>query len=328
MNYGSAMLEAAGRHLGLKEYPGAQHNPLILGFFQASGHGWVQDDETPWCAAFVGAVCAEIGVQNSGSLAARSYLNWGVSVPLKDAAPGDVVVFWRGSPTAASGHVAFLVRPEGDRVLVRGGNQGNAVTDQWYPVSRIIGIRRYAGIPEQSEDMRPTLQPGARGTFVRDLQDQLAQLGYFSGAVDGVFGSRTREAVLAFQADHDMKTDAIVGPKTWAALASAKPRPERDVSLESLREDGSRIITEADKAQIKTATVLGVSGLGVLADKAGEVSTALTSATSVLDKAQALIFAYWPVLAIAAGAFLVWQAATRIKDARVDDARSGRHVGR
>ena len=47
------------------------------------------DDESPWCAAFVGAVLAECGLAGTGSLTARSYLKWGV--------PGDIAVLWRGA---------------------------------------------------------------------------------------------------------------------------------------------------------------------------------------------------------------------------------------
>jgi peptidoglycan hydrolase-like protein with peptidoglycan-binding domain len=37
-------------------------------------------------------------------------------------------------------------------------------------------------------------------------------------ALDGVFGQQTRRAVLAFQRDHGLRGDGIVGPRTWEAL--------------------------------------------------------------------------------------------------------------
>jgi uncharacterized protein (TIGR02594 family) len=94
-------------------------------------------DAVPWCAAFVGAILKRTGVKPSGSLMARSYLNWGT--PLKTPKPGAVVVFARGKPP--QGHVAFFVKDEGRTILVVGGNQSDAVTVTSYPKARVLGYR-------------------------------------------------------------------------------------------------------------------------------------------------------------------------------------------
>lgn len=44
------------------------------------------------------------------------------------------------------------------------------------------------------------LARGDRGAAVEELQERLAELGYLSGADDGVYGAQTEEAVRAFQA--------------------------------------------------------------------------------------------------------------------------------
>lgn len=138
----SAIYRAAEAHMGLDEWPGAKHNPAIVKMFEASGHGWVKDDETPWCAAFVGSVLAECGLQGTGDLAARSYMKWGEAVDPAAAKPGDIVVFWRGSKDGWQGHVAFFDKFEGDDVWVLGGNQGNTVSVARYPRARLLGVRR------------------------------------------------------------------------------------------------------------------------------------------------------------------------------------------
>jgi uncharacterized protein (TIGR02594 family) len=326
MLYNPAIMDAAARHLDLVEWPGSRHNPQVLALYAAVGHGWVRDDETPWCAAFVGAVLAECGLPHTGRLNARSYLDWGQQVTTADAMPGDVVVFWRGSPEAATGHVAFLVRFEDDRVLVRGGNQGNKVSDAWYPLNRLLGIRRADG--SRLVNNRPTLQPGARGAFVTDLQDQLVALGYFSGRVDGHYGPRTREAVLAFQADNGLATDGVIGPRTWQALETASPRPNRAVTEEDLRSEGSRTIVNADRARATVNATLGGGGALVLLDKADEAIAAVDRASGTLDAVQGLVLTYWPLLALAVAGVLIWRFLGQIKQARVEDAQTGRHMGR
>jgi uncharacterized protein (TIGR02594 family) len=155
-----AVYEAAQAYLGLEEYPGARHNQTIIDFAAATGNEWVQDDETPWCASFVGAVLAQCGIQGTGRLNARSYLDWGTPVKFGDAVVGDVVVFWRGSPDGWQGHVGFYAGVRGDQVLVLGGNQGNKVSIAEYPKSRLLGVRRTA-TPRTSPAQSTTMQASA-----------------------------------------------------------------------------------------------------------------------------------------------------------------------
>lgn len=65
---------------------------------------------------------------------------------------------------------------------------------------------------------RSTLKFGSFGADVTYLQQRLTAKGYGVGAIDGKFGRKTLEAVKAFQAEHNLVVDGIVGAKTWAAL--------------------------------------------------------------------------------------------------------------
>lgn len=52
----------------------------------------------------------------------------------------------------------------------------------------------------------------------KQVQQKLKDLGYYKGAVDGIFGSQTIQAVKNFQRDYGLKVDGIVGTKTLNAL--------------------------------------------------------------------------------------------------------------
>lgn len=52
----------------------------------------------------------------------------------------------------------------------------------------------------------------------RTIQTKLKRWGYYNGAVDGIYGSQTRQAVRYFQSKNGLAVDGIVGPKTAAAL--------------------------------------------------------------------------------------------------------------
>ena len=63
-----------------------------------------------------------------------------------------------------------------------------------------------------------TWRQGSTGEQVRIIQSKLKNWGYYDGAVDGIFGSKTTEAVKYFQRKNGLTADGIVGPATLRAL--------------------------------------------------------------------------------------------------------------
>lgn len=59
---------------------------------------------------------------------------------------------------------------------------------------------------------------GSRGSEVVKIQEKLKRWGYYSGAVDGVYGPKTYEAVRYFQRKNGLTVDGVAGPKTLAAM--------------------------------------------------------------------------------------------------------------
>lgn len=61
-------------------------------------------------------------------------------------------------------------------------------------------------------------RPEERSESVADLQRQLADLGYYTGEITGVYGAQTQDAVSRFQQDAGLPVDGIAGPMTSEAL--------------------------------------------------------------------------------------------------------------
>lgn len=97
-----------------------------------------------WCAAFVNSILKRNGYENSQSLTAISYVNYGKITHRPE--PGDIVVFKRLGRGQVTGHVGFYVdtiEQDGVKyVLSLGGNQDHAVTINAYPLSKVVGFRK------------------------------------------------------------------------------------------------------------------------------------------------------------------------------------------
>lgn len=133
---------------GIREIEGPRHHPRIVEYFMTvKGLGQLKlSDETPWCSAFMNWVMSQVGGEMSTSPLARSWMSVGTDVTTSPR-EGDIAVFF-STLNQINGHVGLYVchSPDRKRVLILGGNQGNQVCYQWYPVTgqalRLASIRR------------------------------------------------------------------------------------------------------------------------------------------------------------------------------------------
>lgn len=213
------VLKLAFEELGTKEIPGSDDNQRIVDYASESGISGVEDDETPWCSIFVNWVCHKLGLEKSDKPNARSWA--GVGKEIFKPKPGDIVVFWRESPTSWKGHVAFFLGYSGDlsQVYCIGGNQGNAVSIAAYDASKVLHFQRVSEV-RFNEIPKPTLKRGVKGVEVEKLQLILNEMGFDCGDADGVFGGKSEQAFKYFQARHGLVVDGVYGTQGATTLNS------------------------------------------------------------------------------------------------------------
>jgi uncharacterized protein (TIGR02594 family) len=304
--------DIARSYIGTTEGPGPENNPAILEMYASVGQDWVEHDEVAWCAAFVGHCLERAGIRSTRKLTARSYLDWGVPVEVADALPGDIGVIPRGR-SSWQGHVFFIERIEGAWVFALGGNQGDAVSVQRYPVSKLLGIRRAGAVAPRVE------------MSVLEVQRRLKSLGYHEvGTLDGQIGPRTRAAILAFRNDNDLARNPVIDVALTEALLVATPRPVSPERAEGTP-PGSRTLSAAH-AQIALGTV-GSAGLvlGDLAPLVAQAEDGRDLVTRVLDLIGLGPHADLLMPVLGAALFVgVIVFALKSRAARIDDYRRGK----
>ena len=70
-----------------------------------------------------------------------------------------------------------------------------------------------------------TLRDGDSGEDVKSVQTRLKELGYYTGTVDGKYGTGTIAAVTAFQSQNGLSADGVAGSGTYRVLFSDSARP-------------------------------------------------------------------------------------------------------
>jgi uncharacterized protein (TIGR02594 family) len=138
-----SMLDGANQNTNLfntamKQYGLKEGNPVLSQYLQKANPD-LNPTTTPWCAGFVGSVLNSSGLKGTGSLSAKSYLNYGV--PTQKPSQGDIVVLNRGNDPSL-GHVGFFAGYDNSgNVKILGGNQDNSVSIKSFPSTMVAGFR-------------------------------------------------------------------------------------------------------------------------------------------------------------------------------------------
>lgn len=81
--------------------------------------------------------------------------------------------------------------------------------------------------PKPVDESAPTriLRPGMSGDDVKSVQSRLKALGYYTGTVDGNYGTGTMAAVASFQLRNNLSADGVAGTRTYKKLYSSDALP-------------------------------------------------------------------------------------------------------
>ena len=150
-------------------------------------------------------------------------------------------------------------------------------------------IPQAAETPAAVSSFWTTLRTGDSGTDVKQLQENLIQLGYMSGTPDGKYGAKTTGAVKAFQKNNGLKEDGTAGPITLKALYSgtAKEAPKGTAAATAVSSNGSlkQGSTGTDVKNLQNKLIL----LGYLTGKAdGIFGRKTTAAVTAFQRANKL----------------------------------------
>lgn len=136
------LVKEARKFYYLKEIAGDRNEEQIITFFKAVGVKKVNSEDESWCSVFISYCAKNAGFEYPKSSVAKNWLNFGETIT--NPLPGDLVIFWRDSPTYWSGHVAIYLgeRSENGDLVCLGGNQNDMVCIRTYSKEKVLGYRR------------------------------------------------------------------------------------------------------------------------------------------------------------------------------------------
>ena len=85
-------------------------------------------------------------------------------------------------------------------------------------VTLLSTICIYKKYEEQNATLETLSKYGSRGSEVTQIQTKLKRWGYYTGSIDGIYGTQTVNAVKYFQRKNGLTADGIAGPATLKAM--------------------------------------------------------------------------------------------------------------
>ena len=129
----------------------------------------------------------------------------------------------------------------------------------------IVAERQYSAAVASYEAVETlVLKQGSTGDIVKKIQTKLKNWGYYSGKVDGIYGSGTKSAVQYFQRRNGLTADGIVGAKTLAALGISVSTSTSSSSGSSYSSSDTNLLAKLIYAEARGESYTGQVAVGAV----------------------------------------------------------------
>ena len=228
MATGKEMLEIAAQHVGERYILGA-----LAPKNNAQWRGpWDCAEFVSWCVFQAGGILYGCHSNTATPASADAYTGFwardagslGKKISLDEAARTPGAALLRVPSPGANGHIVLCDGTGGtiEAMSRRQGVRRHTINGRRWDMGILVpGITYEAGQGGAVTDP-PTIfrltSPFMRGETVRRIQQALKEAGVDPGTIDGIFGPKTKAAVLGYQLEKGLVPDGEVGPETAAAL--------------------------------------------------------------------------------------------------------------
>ena len=168
------------------------------------------------CSGIIVGVMRDLGIiKPTSDYRARDFQAKSTKVPLKDLQAADLVFDKQSEATHVGVYIGdgYVIESRGRDygVVKRKTSEGNWVVGgrlEWFSDD----------IPVLTRNLRYIKDNMMRGEDVKQAQERLNKHGCDAGVEDGIFGVKTMDATIEFQAEHDLHVDGVIGQNTWKKL--------------------------------------------------------------------------------------------------------------
>ena len=114
-------------------------------------------------------------------------------------------------------------------------------------------------------EVRPTLAKfGSKGNEVTQIQQKLKKQGFYNGAVDGIYGKNTEDAVIKYQQSKGLRIDGIAGSETLNSLGITSSGGESTQTSSSANKNDTYILAKMRSAEARGEPFEGQVAVGAV----------------------------------------------------------------
>lgn len=136
----------------------------------------------------------------------------------------------------------------------------NKISSGWMRVLAVLVF--FSVIGGANSAVAGYYQKGSRGSKVAGIQYRLKEKGYFHVNITGYYGSITKGAVKAFQRDHGLAVDGVVGPHTKNAIWGKGHHPKHHHPVQHVHKPKHHHVSHVRKASCASCSKHGMLAHG------------------------------------------------------------------